>query len=118
MNARRYIIFAISFAVLSGCEEPVPDGRIRVQNDSMDSSYNIVHVSGGGVSTDLSPTESVLLARGTTNFSMSRRYKDHTNWYQVQCPRTLGKGITIKMIDVHLNRIAGGCETTAGGKTE
>jgi hypothetical protein len=111
------ILFAVLFGAAMGCEEPVPDGRIRVKNDSLDSSYNIVKVVGGGVSRELAPHESVLLAKGATSFMMSRRYKDHTKWYQVQCPRNLAKGITIKMIDVHLNRIAGGCETTAGGKS-
>lgn len=101
--------------VLSGCEKAPPNGRIRIRNDIQDSSYNSIAVSGGGASVRLKPGEAILLPRGTTSMFWSRAYKDYTRTYTVQCPHLSEKssGITIKMIDVHLNRIAGGCVTTS-----
>ena len=111
-------IVALCFLLLNlcACEEAVPPGRIRVLNTSEDSSYNIVRVSGGGAFKALRPGDSVLLPKGTTSISFSRAYKDYTREYRVQCPGNLTKGISIKLIDVHMNRIAGGCKTVYGAK--
>ena len=109
--ARRiFLILCIGFAV--GCEPAVPDGRIRIRNDFQDREYNILEVSGGGARFSLSPGEFHLLPGGTRRITFSRRYRDHTKRYEVTCPPVKGAGITIKLIDVHLNRIAGGCVTT------
>lgn len=98
---------------LSACnsEARVPAGRIRVKNDSMDSSYNVVRVSANGRSYSLKPTESVLLPSGATIIRFSRQYADHVKSYTVHCPSKLDSGIMIKLIDVHLNRMPGGCKT-------
>jgi hypothetical protein len=111
-------ILFISTVFLSGCEKAAPKGRIRVKNDSRDSTYNVVNVSGGGAAYRLEPGESAIMPKGTTTLYWSRAYKDYTRSYQVSCPRLSDKdsGITMKMIDVHLNRIAGGCSTTYASK--
>lgn len=111
------ILLFSSVAGCQGCLGPsVPEGRILIVNDSQDREFNIVKVSGGGTSASLAPGESVLLSKGTSNISFSRTYKDHTKYYRVTCPRKLGSGIVIKLIDVHTNRMPGGCETVDGGK--
>lgn len=106
----RYLLILL-FAV-TACEESVPKGRIRFKNDSQDREFNVVNVSAGGVVMSLKPGESVLLPARITSIGVSRQYRDYTRRYQVSCPSNLSKGITMKLIDVHLNRIAGGCRTT------
>jgi hypothetical protein len=109
-------LFMFLSASTAGCGESVPDGRILVKNDSGDKEYNIVDVSGGGASFSLSPGDTRLLPKGTSSFSMSRAYRDHTKYYSVECPRELSRGIAVKLIDVHVNRIAGGCRTVSASK--
>jgi len=101
---------------LAACEEPVPAGRIRVSNTSEDTEYNIVRVIGGGASFSLKPGDAKLLPKGTSSITFSRAYKNFTRTYQVECPQHLDAGISIKLIDVHMNRIAGGCKTVSGAK--
>ncbi|MBX7145310.1 MAG: hypothetical protein K1X79_12720 [Oligoflexia bacterium] len=101
---------------LAGCEPSVPAGRILIKNDSQDSSYNIVKVSGGGRSASLKPGDSVLLPKGVQSISFSRAYKDYVRRYEVSCPSGLKEGILIKLIDVHLNRMPGGCQTVGATK--
>lgn len=111
------ICSAFILLMLNACSgESVPDGQIMVKNDSMDSDYNVIKVSGGGRSYTLSPHENAILPKGTTSIRLSRKYSDHTREYVVECPARLEKGIRIKMIDVHVNRIAGGCETVSPDK--
>lgn len=104
--------------IVSGCEtlSSVPEGRIRVKNDSQDSDYNILTVYGGGVSLSLKPGEAKLLPAQSTSLTFRREYKDYVREYEVRCPENIGKGITIKLIDVHVNRIAGGCTTVSANK--
>ncbi len=105
-------------SALAGClSERVPDGHILVKNDSQDRSYNTIAVSGGGAYGSLRPGERLVLPAGTKTFSVERRYKDYTRSYAVSCPRIIGKGIVVKLIDIHVNRIAGGCVTTYMNKT-
>ena len=73
-------------------------------------------VSGSGIHSELKPGEYVILPKSTLEFTVSRDYKDYTRSYTVQCPPVTGSGIRIKMIDVHVNRIAGGCKTTYASK--
>jgi hypothetical protein len=87
-----------------------------VKNDSQDRDFNVVQVSGGGRSYALRPGEFALLPGGTRAITFSRQYRDHTKTYQVECPSRLTRGITIKLIDVHLDRIAGGCRTVSSSR--
>lgn len=113
---RTVILFPL--LLLCSCESfnSVPAGRIRIKNDSQDREYNILLISGGGVSFGLKPGQDKLLPGGTTNISFRREYKDHVRTYEVSCPEGLESGITIKLIDVHTNRIAGGCKTVGANK--
>ncbi len=108
------IIFTLLLVV--GCESPPPDGYIRVKNDSQDSTYNILEVSGGGGGASLKPGESTLMPKGTTILYFSRGYADHTKRYTVSCPEKLSSGVTLKLIDVYLNRMQGGCVLTSASK--
>jgi hypothetical protein len=72
----------------------------------------VITVSGNGAYKSLKPGQYTILPPQTTTFSVSRRYKDHTRSYSVKCPAIKGRGVKIKMIDIHVNRIAGGCVTT------
>lgn len=118
MKYLQLVIISLILLVLLGCEKSAPNGRIRVRNDIEDAEYNIVNISGGGASISLKPGESQLMPKGTTNMYWSRAYKNYTRSYQVECPTmsSTSSGITLKMIDVHLNRMAGGCKTTSASK--
>lgn len=87
-----------------------------IKNDSQDSEYNMITVSGGGASASLKPGERMVLPPSTRNFSVQRRYKDYTRSYTVECPTPGKRGTFIKLIDIHVNRIAGGCKTTSASK--
>jgi hypothetical protein len=98
---------------VSGClGDNVPAGRILVRNDSRDREFNTIVVAAGGASRTLKPGEKFLLPPATGNFSVSRQYKEYTRRYTVACPPLGDKGIVVKTIDIHLNRIQGGCKTT------
>jgi hypothetical protein len=100
-----------------GCMgDAVPPGRILVKNDSRDRQYNVISVSGGGLARSLSPGERVLLPKGTKTFAVRRQYENFVRAYSVECPPLGSKGISVKLIDIHLNRIAGGCQTVRAGK--
>lgn len=109
-------LFLLSVAAACSFDSSVPDGRIRVKNDSQDREYNVLQVYGGGASFSLKPGEGKLLPMGTTQFTLRREYKDHAREYDVSCQQKITSGITVKMIDAHLNRIAGGCTTTSARK--
>lgn len=104
--------------ILSACESRPPDGRIRVKNDSQDSSYNVIQVTGGGAYAKLKPGAATLMPAGTTTITLSRAYKEYTRTYRVSCPalKKSDRGITVKMIDAHLNRLQGGCSTVYADK--
>jgi hypothetical protein len=107
------MVAVVVAATLIACfGENVPPGRILVKNDSRDREYNVIVVSAGGSSRALKPTEKFLLPPGTRSFSVSRQYKEYTRRYSVSCPPLGEQGIVVKTIDIHLNRIQGGCKTT------
>jgi hypothetical protein len=87
-----------------------------VKNDTRDSEYNKINVSGSGIDKSLKPGENVILPSSTYSFTVSRRFKDFTRSYDVECPEVKGAGIRIRMIDIHVNRIAGGCKTVNATK--
>jgi len=113
----RCALHTVLVATLGACaQERPPDGHIVVKNDSQDRSYNVITVSGGGAYASLKPGERLVLPAGIKSFSVQRRYKDYTRSYSVECPPLTGKGVFIKLIDIHVNRIAGGCRTTFASK--
>ncbi len=112
--ASLWLFLALSLSACGG-DRP-PNDQIMIKNDSQDSSYNVITVSGGGKFASLKPGEKLILPAGTKNFSVERRYKDYTRSYSVTCPPIKGRGILVKLIDIHVNRIAGGCETTNASK--
>jgi hypothetical protein len=115
--ALRGLSAVMAALILAGCMgESVPDGRILIKNDSRDREYNILKVSGGGANLTLAPGQTGLLPKGTQSISFSRQYSDHVKRYRVQCPKTLKSGIVIKLINVHVNRIAGGCTTVSASR--
>ena len=126
MTDRRFLLSAAPGVVLAflvvtvaaGCRSgpPIPAGQIRVENETMDRSYNVIRVSGGGATYTLSPGEWADLGRGVRSFTLSRAYRDYTRSYSVSCPELKGRGIRIRMIDAHTNRLPGGCETTSASR--
>jgi hypothetical protein len=98
---------------LAACDliTPVPAGRIRFKNDLSGEEYSTIRVSAGGRTTVLKAGAGELLPSGTTDISVSYQGPKALRQYRVQCPRLLTSGITIRLIDIHSNRIAGGCET-------
>jgi guanyl-specific ribonuclease Sa len=112
------LVAALALAVLSlGCRgENVPAGRILVKNDSQDRDYNVITVSGGGSYASLKPGERFLLPHGVRSFSVQRRYRDYTRAYTVTCPPLGDRGVSMRLIDIHVNRMPGGCKTTEASK--
>jgi hypothetical protein len=114
----RLLLILVVFLTSCNLIDPVPSGRIRIKNDSQDKKFNMLQVSGGGAYFSLKPGEAKLLPAGTSSFSLRRDYQDHAREYSVSCADfgSDDSGITVKMIDVHTNRIAGGCKTTSANK--
>lgn len=108
------VITVIAFAGC-GTDRPPPE-RIMLKNDSQDREFNVITVSGGGAFASLRPGEKFILPRGTREFSVQRRYRDYTRSYTVQCPSVRKDGVFVKLIDIHVNRIAGGCKTIIASK--
>jgi hypothetical protein len=115
-HCRKYSTILL-LILLSGCLNPsVPKGRILVKNDSQDREYNVISVSASGMVKSLKPGEFFVLPAQTRNFSVSRRYKDYTRSYSVSCPPVKGRGLFIKTIDIHLDKIAGGCKLLSASR--
>jgi hypothetical protein len=109
----RALLFYLLVILVAGCSrDTAPPGQIKVKNDSRDREYNVISVSGGGASASLKPGQSLVLPKGTRSFSVDRRYEKFTRYYSVSCPTLTGDGIVVKLIDIHVNRIRGGCKTT------
>lgn len=104
------------FFVLGCADEKPPAGRILVKNDSQDREYNVMSVLGGGAYSILKPGERFVLPAGTRTFTAQRKYKEYTRRYTVACPPLTGAGITVKMIDMHTNRMPAGCKTVSASK--
>ncbi len=101
-----------------GCsDEQTPGGQVTVQNDILDKEFNTftvdsVTTSSGstGFRRTLKPGERVTIPhKHITGMRFTRRYKDHSNIYLVSCPSDFNVRTTVKLIDVHTNRLRGGC---------
>ena len=124
----RHILLLIAgyVCVFLGCAEKVPGGEVTVRNDIQDKEYNIITIdqisSSNGGSTfqrSFKPGEEFVLPfKGITSIRFSRRYRDYTNVYVVKCPRHFDRRVTMKLIDVHLNKLSGGCYLNKKGRTE
>jgi len=103
--------------------ESKPGGEITVRNDILDKEYNTFTVdklvTGKGLSSykvSLKPGQSVVLPfSGIREMRFSRRYHDHSKVYEVSCPADFDRVVTIKLIDVHTNKMSGGCELSRRG---
>lgn len=125
MTQLRQITFFISLVfLLNSCNhQEVPGGEISIKNDIMDKEYNSfiidkVMLSDGAssFSTKIKPSEQVILPRkGVESFRITRKYEDHSKVYQVSCPKGFKRKITMKLIDIHLNKIDGGCSLSRKG---
>ncbi len=112
---------------LTACGEPeVPGGEITVTNSILDKEYNSfvvdqIMLQSGATShrVVLKPNDSVTLPfKNIRSMRFTRSYRDYSNIYVVQCPAGFNKKITVKLIDVHTNRVGGGCELVKRGKQE
>ncbi len=114
----------LALVALACTKDPAPKGFYVLRNDIMDKEYNTVvvdQVMAKGALTpfrvSLRPGDSVKVPhRHVTGMRFSRRYKDFTRVYVVKCPEDSEAGVTIKLIDVHMNRLAGGCELIKRGE--
>ena len=116
-----FLLLAISIVaglIIAGCsqEEPVPYGQVRVKNDFHGDEYTTVVVSAAGRSYTMEPGDRVLLPQGVTTISFKYKQKNYTRYYTVECPRDLGAGINMKLLEVHVNKLDGGCRTVSAEK--
>ncbi len=114
----RRISFFLIFLILISCSgEKIVGGKIVIRNDILDKTYNTFIVDQiiskqGSVpySRVFKPEEELALpVKNLLKMRFRRKYDDHTKVYLVSCPQDMDQAITIKLIDVHLNRMAGGC---------
>jgi hypothetical protein len=116
IRMKKYLCLFIFFS----CQNFPQKGEIVIKNDIQDKEYNVIRVdqvqdSRGTSSLNLllkPGMEKGLPNGGVTKFVVSREYKDHKNIYEVTCPlekKSMKKPAVIKLIDIHLNRLPGGC---------
>lgn len=112
MLSRTIAVCGLLFLAACAEEPDFPGAGITFKNDIQDASYNMIEVqgtSGSWVSARLRPSERLNIpGTAAMNFTFRRRYADHSKVYKVECPART-KRIRLKLIDVHLNRMAGGC---------
>lgn len=108
------------FVFLFGCSDSdTPNSGILFKNDIQDREYNTIEldrIRGGrrsGSQINLDPGQKILLGSGVRSFRIRRKYAKYIRTYTVECPAQMSAGIVVKLIDIHLNRIAGGCITTS-----
>lgn len=115
----------VAVLAVAGCSEPqVPGGEITFQNDILDKEYNSFRVdevvTGAGLSgfsRTLVPGKRVTLPlKHISSMRITRQYQDHAKVYIVECPADFDRKVTIKLIDVHTNRMKGGCVLAKKGE--
>lgn len=110
-NTLGLLLIALLVLLLSACDSSVPPGRIRVKNDLWGEVDSTLIVRAAGSSYTLTHGQFVILPKGTTSIVISYTHsKKGTHEYGIQCPANIERGVTIKLIDVYMNKIAGGCE--------
>lgn len=103
--------------------ETIPGGEVKIRNDILDKEFNsfrIDHVVAKqgltGFQKELNPGEEIILPfKDIRSLQFSRKYSDHTNIYIVNCPAEMNSRVLMKLIDVHTNRLNGGCRLTKKG---
>lgn len=124
MNLLRYTTYFTLFFIFSsvlGCmNDDFPGNGITVRNDIQDKEYNDIELTGNaggkGFYKRLSPGEKFNIpSTKPVKIKFSRKYADFTRTYLVECPARENR-ITLKLIDVHLNRMSGGCITTQASR--
>jgi hypothetical protein len=112
------LLYTVFFCL--ACADPdSPEFGILVKNDIRDETYNVIRIDNvktkngrKWLSFNLSPGDRHHITyKNITALRFSRRYARYTQYYEVECPGGLSKGVAMKLIDVHLGRIAGGCKT-------
>ena len=109
--------------LLAACHNASSDGAMVIRNDIQDSECNQITIdevqtSAGKIAFRkiLSPGEEVAMpAKIIKRFTVTRNYKDLGKVYVVTCPAK-AEPILIKLIDIHLNRLPGGCILTRVGE--
>lgn len=117
---------SLAFALLAAActEETVPGGEVTIRNDILDKEYNeftidqVMTARGNSMfQRTLKPGQQVTIpAKQITSMRFVRRYKDFSRVYVVECPADGNKKITIKLIDIHINKLRGGCALTRRGE--
>ncbi len=116
-------LLLVILALYSCTQEEVPGGEITIKNDIMDKDYNSfvvnkVTTAEGPISfsATVKPGGKTVLPRKLVeSFIVTRKYKDHSKIYEVTCPKQYKGKVTMKLIDIHLNKISGGCALTRKG---
>ncbi len=122
----RFLVLAAIFGAVACGGERVKGGQITVRNDILDKKYNtfivdrVVTARGAtGFRKLLKPgEEAVLPFKAIRSLRFTRRYADHSKVYVVACPKDFGEKVQFKLIDVHTNRLSGGCELRKRGRME
>jgi hypothetical protein len=123
MNYFMRIVFL--FFLFSSCtSEKIPGGRVIVRNDILDKEFNsffidqIITPRGMmGLRKKLIPGEEFIIPYPEIRkIRFVRAYADHSKVYLVTCPSTLDTEVTMKLIDIHTNRLGGGCLLVKRGK--
>lgn len=118
------LAFTLSALVFSACRDTeVPGGQISIRNDILDKDFNSIVIdelrnNNGALPwhKTLNPGEEISLPfKHIYSFRLNRRYADHSKIYFVSCPRDSNQKVLMKLIDIHLNRIDGGCKLSKYG---
>lgn len=126
MNRRITIVSALLISS-SGCSDPqIAGGRITIRNDILDKEYNsfvvdeVVSGSGAtGFRKEFRPGDQYTLPyKHITSLRFTRRYADLSRVYIVHCPDDFDRAISVNLIDVHSNRLRGGCALVRKGELQ
>ena len=134
INKRATTIVLVVMSIFSAaCEEGGYRPRvITIRNDIQDERYNsfivdqVVTMNGQILfRQNLQPGDEVALKqKGVRSMRLTRQYEDYARVYIVHCPLKLKEDVKIKLIDVHTNKLSGGCylaqkgERNRGGYTK
>lgn len=109
--------------LFGSCERGAGNAEVTIRNDIQDSEYNSITIDkitgssgSSGFSKTLNPGDEVPVpVKGLTSVRFTREYADYARVYVVRCPAKKPP-IVLKLIDVHLNRLPGGCSLIRYGE--